>query len=334
MTLRILVTGAAGFIGAHAARQLALLGHQVVGCDNFNDYYDPRLKHDRVAHLLRPLQIPCAKVDVADLDALRQLMRQHRVDTVLHLAAQAGVRHSLQAPQSYLHSNLLGFGQVLEACRRQGVAHLVYASSSSVYGARHDAPFKESDRCDQPVSLYAATKLANELMASSHAQVHGLRCTGLRLFTVYGPWGRPDMACFSFARKLRQGEVLPLFEGGTLWRDFTYVDDTVQAICRLLQSPALPGQARHEVFNIGHHQPVQVKDFVQVLAQQLGCTPQVESLPMQPGDVPVTCADNTQLLARLGHWAHTPLADGLGRFARWLAEWEPLETSPLLQAAA
>lgn len=303
------------------AARLAQQGWQVVGADVFNTYYDPALKHARVHALLDPWGVRCERLDVTDLADLQACMARHHVTHVIHLAAQAGVRHSLREPSSYLHSNLLGFGQVLQACQRQGVAHLVYASSSSVYGERTEAPFRESDRCDRPASLYAATKLANEMMAHSQAATLGLHCTGLRLFTVYGPWGRPDMACMSFAQKMLRGEPITLYDGGSLWRDFTYIDDTVDAITRLLTLPHRePERAR--VFNVGHHRPVQVRDFVRVLAQVLDCEPIVIDQPRPSSDVPITCADSTQLCAHIGPWEHTPLTEGLTRFAHWLRTWE------------
>lgn len=317
----VLVTGAAGFIGAHVAARLAQQGWRVAGCDIFNSYYDPALKRARVQALLTPLGVPCDTLDIGDLAALRDCMARHQVTHVIHLAAQAGVRHSLHEPASYLHSNLLGFGNVLQACQRQGVAHLLYASSSSVYGERTEAPFRESDRCDRPASLYAATKMANELMAHSQAATLGLPCTGLRLFTVYGPWGRPDMACMSFAQKMRRGQPITLYDGGTLWRDFTYIDDTVDAIVRLLKRPEHDSE-RARVFNVGHHRPVQVRDFVQALAQVLGCEPTLIDQPRPSSDVPITCADSTQLQAHIGAWSHTPLHIGLERFAHWLLAWE------------
>ncbi len=322
---RILVTGAAGFIGAHTAAELARAGHQVVGVDSFNAYYEPRLKHDRVAALLGPLGVPCERLDLCDAAATRALIVDGRFDAVIHLAAQAGVRHSIKAPADYIQSNLVGFGHVIEACREAGVPHLLYASSSSVYGNRRDAPFRETDRVDRPASLYAATKIANELIAHTYASIHGLRSTGLRFFTVYGPWGRPDMAYFSFSRRIRAGQPITLFAEGQLLRDFTYVDDIVAAIVGLLNAPA-PGSAATEsdIYNLGHHVPVKVVDFVRTLEDALGLKAQVEFGPMQPGDVPVTCADDGRLRTRIGDWASTPLDVGLGRFARWIEAWEPL----------
>lgn len=320
-----LVTGAAGFVGAHVAARLAEGGHRVTGVDSFNAYYDPRLKHDRVAALLTPRGVPCHALDLCDGPATHALFAEGRFDAVIHLAAQAGVRHSIHAPADYIQSNLVGFGHVIEACRQQAVPHLLYASSSSVYGSRRDAPFRETDRVDRPASLYAATKIANELIAHTYASIHGLRSTGLRFFTVYGPWGRPDMAYFTFSRRIRAGQPITLFAEGQLLRDFTYIDDIVDAVLGLLHAP-VPAErpVESEIFNLGHHVPVKVIDFVRTLEDALGLTARIEFGPMQPGDVPVTCADDGRLRARIGDWACTPLDDGLRRFARWIEGWEPL----------
>ncbi|MFM9881091.1 MAG: NAD-dependent epimerase/dehydratase family protein [Burkholderiaceae bacterium] len=330
MANRVLVTGAAGFIGAHAAAALHDGGWHVLACDNFNPYYSPQLKHDRVAALLTPRGIACAAVDISDAPALNALFAQHQPSHVLHLAAQAGVRHSLVDPGAYVQSNLVGFGHVLEACRHGQVQHLAYASSSSVYGARNQTPFRETDAVTQPTSLYAATKAANELMAHSYAHLFALPSTGLRFFTVYGPWGRPDMAYFSFARNIRAGQPITLFAGGELQRDFTYIADVVQAITQLLAQPApalrpeLQLAAPHTVCNIGNRQPVTVLEFVRLLEAALGRKAQLQFAPMQPGDVPLTSADTTRLKAWTGFEPHTPLGEGLKTFARWLEGWEPL----------
>ena len=325
MAQNILVTGAAGFIGAHVAAELARAGHRVTGVDNFNTYYEPRLKQDRVAALLQPLGVPCQRQDLCDGAATRELIVKGSFDAVIHLAAQAGVRHSIKAPADYIQSNLVGFANVIEACREAGVPHLLYASSSSVYGNRTDAPFRESDRVDRPASLYAATKIANELIAHTYASIHGLRSTGLRFFTVYGPWGRPDMAYFSFSRRIRAGQPITLFAEGQLLRDFTYIDDIVDAVVGLLNAPAPAAAAKEsDVYNLGHHVPVTVNDFVRTLEAALGLKAIIEYGPMQPGDVPVTCADDGRLRERIGDWATTPLDVGLGRFARWIEGWEPV----------
>lgn len=335
----LLVTGAAGFIGAHAAAALARAGHRVTGCDSFNGYYPVALKHARVSELLAPLGVLVERLDLSDMAATQAFFSRHGFDAVLHLAAQAGVRHSVQAPMDYVQSNLLGFGAVLEACRRHGVQHLLYASSSSVYGRRDNdaAPtgFRETDRTDQPASFYAATKQANEAMARATAAVHGLPVTGLRFFTVYGPWGRPDMAYWSFAQRLRRGEPLQLFGRGELRRDFTFIDDVTDALVRLVARGAPQADAEgvpSELFNVGHHHPVRVIDFVRQLESVLGCPAQIEFAPLQAGDVPDTCADPARLIAAIGPWPCTPLHDGLSAFAQWLQRWESLPR-PLLAAA-
>jgi UDP-glucuronate 4-epimerase len=318
----ILVTGAAGFIGAHVAARLRTLGHTVVGCDNFNDYYAPALKAARVEALLGPLGVACERVELADPSAVRSLFDRLHPGIVVHVAAQAGVRYSLTHPEPYIQSNLVGFANILEASRQGSVDHLVYASSSSVYGECHEMPFRESQPTDSPVSLYAATKKANELMAHAYSHVHGLRATGLRFFTVYGPWGRPDMAYFSFAEKIRAGEALPVFAEGKLQRDFTYIDDIVEGVVRITLSARPDYAPAHEVFNIGNHTPVTVLEFIRTLSDLMGRQPEFRFLPMQPGDVPVTCADVDKLRARVGFQPSTPLRDGLARFVEWFDAWK------------
>ena len=332
-TSPILVTGAAGFIGAYVASRLRALGHDVVGCDNFNDYYDPALKHARVAALLTPVGVPCEAVDVADTAALTELFERHRPTRVVHLAAQAGVRYSITHPQAYVSANLVGFANVLEAARLGRVEHLVYASSSSVYGDSVQTPFEESQRTDAPVSLYAATKKANEAMAHAYSHVHGMRCTGLRFFTVYGPWGRPDMAYFSFAQRLVAGDALPVFADGMLQRDFTYIDDITEGVVRLALSQRRAGDPAYEIFNIGNHEPVTVLDFIQTLSSLLGVTPRLEFLPMQPGDVRATFANVDKLRARVGFEPSTPLREGLAKFVQWFEAWRRPTASPPLPLA-
>lgn len=320
---RILVTGAAGFVGSFVAARLASMGHQVVGCDNFNDYYDPRLKDDRVAALLAPAGIECVRLDIADSGALMALFERVRPTLVVHLAAQAGVRYSLQNPAAYIQSNLVGFGNILEACRQHGIGHLLYASSSSVYGSNAKVPFSETDRVDEPVSLYAATKKANELMAHSYSHLYGFPATGLRFFTVYGPWGRPDMAYFSFTEKMVRGERIPVFAEGKLTRDFTYIDDIVEGVVRLLfkPQPAAPDKVAHAVFNIGNNQPVMVLDFIHTLERVLGVDAELDFQPMQPGDVPATHADTTRLQDWVGYKPSTSLETGLTHYRDWYRSW-------------
>jgi len=319
----ILVTGAAGFVGSFVAARLAAMGHLVTGCDNFNDYYDPRLKEDRVAALLAPAGIECARLDIADNAALVELFERVRPTLVVHLAAQAGVRYSLLNPAAYIQSNLVGFGNILEACRQHQIDHLLYASSSSVYGSNAKVPFSESDRVDEPVSLYAATKKANELMAHSYSHLYGFPATGLRFFTVYGPWGRPDMAYFSFTEKMVKGEAIPIFAEGKLTRDFTYIDDIVEGVVRLLFKPQLKhdNNVRHAVFNIGNDHPVTVLDFVQTLEHVLGIRAKLNFQPMQAGDVPATHADTGRLQDWVGYKPSTSLNEGLTRYRDWYNGW-------------
>lgn len=320
---KILVTGAAGFIGSYVAARLCDMGFDVIGCDNFNDYYAPKLKRDRVNAMLAPRGIVCSVLDIADALQLGELFDTHRPSLVVHLAAQAGVRYSLENPAAYIQSNLVGFANVLEACRKQPVRHLVYASSSSVYGANVKVPFHEDDRTDHPVSLYAATKKSNELMAYAISHLYGLPTTGLRFFTVYGPWGRPDMAYFSFTQKMLAGETIPVFAKGKLERDFTYIDDIVEGVTRLLLKPPVlaANTPPHAVFNIGNHQPVQVMDFIHTLERVLKVTAKIEFLPMQPGDVPATYADITRLQDWVGFAPSTALETGLRRFSQWYRPW-------------
>lgn len=314
---RILVTGAAGFVGSHVATRLAAMGHQVVGCDNFNDYYDPQLKHDRIAALLAPAGIACERVELADAAAVEALFARVAPTLVVHLAAQAGVRYSLINPGAYIQSNLVGFGNILEASRKAGIGHLLYASSSSVYGANAKVPFSEDDQTDEPVSLYAATKKSNELMAHAYSQLYKLPATGLRFFTVYGPWGRPDMAYYSFTEKMVRGQQIGVFAEGKLTRDFTYIDDIVEGVVRLLFKPNIGEAVPHAVFNIGNDQPVTVLEFIATLERALGVEARKDFQPMQPGDVPATHADTRKLRQWVGFAPSTSLAQGLERFAAW-----------------
>ena len=319
----MLVTGAAGFIGSSLASRLARMGLRVAACDNFNAYYSPGLKHERVQALLAPHDIRCEAVELADMPQVERLFERVRPAYVVHLAAQAGVRYSIENPGAYVQSNLVAFANVLEACRQYKPRHLVYASSSSVYGASLAPPFRENDRTDEPVSFYAATKKANEALAHSYSHLFGLATTGLRFFTVYGPWGRPDMAYFSFAQKMLKGETIPVYAQGALERDFTYIDDIVEGIVRVLAKPAaaLGGGAPHMVFNIGNHQPVRVLDFIAALEEVVGVRARIQFLPMQAGDVPVTCADTSRLREWVGFAPATLLKDGLRHFLEWLVAW-------------
>jgi UDP-glucuronate 4-epimerase len=320
----VLVTGAAGFIGSFVAARLADMGLPVIGCDNFNDYYSPKLKHDRVAALLRPNGIRCEKVELAEAAQVERLFERFRPSYVIHLAAQAGVRYSLEDPAAYIQSNIVAFSNMLEACRRWRPRHLVYASSSSVYGANRKAPFHEDDRTDEPASLYAATKKSNELMAYSYSHLFGLPATGLRFFTVYGPWGRPDMAYFSFTRKMLRGEPIPVFAEGKLTRDFTYINDIVEGVVRVLMKPkdANAGAAPHQILNIGNHQSVRVIDFISTLEKVLGVKANLHYLPMQPGDVPTTDADIGRLQELTGFVPGTSLDEGLTHFRDWYLGWD------------
>lgn len=317
-TKTILVTGAAGFIGSHLAQRLASMGYRVVGCDNFNDYYSPELKRRRVQALLTPMDIPCSMVDLADPGQVQGLFERVRPGIVVHLAAQAGVRHSLTAPEAYVQSNLVAFMHVMEACRRQPVGKLLYASSSSVYGDNAKIPFNEDDRTDAPVSLYAATKKSNELMAYSYGHLFGIANTGMRFFTAYGAWGRPDMAYFGFLSKMLRGEPVTVFGEGQLSRDFTYIDDIIEAIVLLLAKPApTPNNA---VFNIGNGKPVRVLDLIRTLERVSGLRARLDFQPSPPGDVAITYADTSRLLSHTGFAPATPLEVGIERFYRWYVD--------------
>jgi len=333
MTGSVLVTGAAGFIGAAVVQRLLARGDRVVGLDNLNAYYDPALKRARLERLeaaAQPGQFRFAELDVADAGALSALVAAEITDRVIHLAAQAGVRYSIENPAVYIQSNLVGFGAVLEACRHQGVAHLVYASSSSVYGGNRQMPFSEQHAVNHPVSLYAATKKANELMAHTYSHLYGLPATGLRFFTVYGPWGRPDMAPMLFARAILAGEPIRVFNQGRMQRDFTYIDDIAEGVIRCLDKPATadlyfdplhpdPATAAvpHRLFNIGNSQPIELLRFIEVLEQALGREAIRDLQPMQPGDVPATAADTSALEAWVGFRPITPIETGVERFAAW-----------------
>jgi UDP-glucuronate 4-epimerase len=321
--MKVLVTGAAGFIGYHVARRLAVTKRcEVLGVDNLGDYYDVGLKRARLAELGTLEKFRFVQQDFADAEKFAGLLASFKPDYVAHLGAQPGVRYSLENPAAYVHSNLVGFSSVLEACRRTPPKHLVYASSSSVYGAAAKAPYREDDNTDAPVSFYGATKKSNELAAYSYAHLHGLNVTGLRFFTVYGPWGRPDMAPTLFARAISEGKPLKLFNHGKNLRDFTYVDDIVDGVVRALlypphERPAPPAR----IFNLGHHRPVETLLFVKMLEQLLGRPAQVELLPPQPGDMLETCADLTRVQAAIGFTPKVALEDGLRRFVEWFRQY-------------
>ena len=317
--MKILLTGAAGFIGAATARRLLDRGDTVVGLDNLNDYYDPALKHGRLDLLSPHANFQFIKMDLADRSGLAQLFTTEQFDRVVHLAAQAGVRYSLQNPSAYVDSNLVGFVNVLEGCRNHSIQHLVYASSSSVYGGNTKMPFSESDNVDHPVSLYAATKKANELMAHTYSHLFSVPTTGLRFFTVYGPWGRPDMALFLCTKAILEGKPIKVFNHGDMRRDFTYIDDIVESVIRALDKTATPAEssAPYRVFNIGNNQPVQLLDFIGCVESALGMTAQKELLPMQDGDVPATFADTQALNDWVGFTPATPIAHGVQRFVDW-----------------
>lgn len=318
--MKVLVTGVCGFIGMHTAKRLLARGDEVCGLDNLNDYYEVSLKEARLAQLESSPGFRFSRLDVADRVALPEFFREHAPQRVIHLAAQAGVRYSLTNPNAYIDSNLVGFGNILEACRHAGVEHLVYASSSSVYGANSKQPFSVSDNVDHPVSLYAATKKANELMAHVYSHLYRLPCTGLRFFTVYGPWGRPDMAIFLFTRAILEGRPIDVFNQGKMKRDFTYVDDIVEGVVRVLD--AVPGgQPPSRLYNIGNHDPVELLDFIGVLEDCLGRKAERRLLPMQPGDVPETFADVEELTRDVGFSPDTPIREGIRRFTDWYREY-------------
>jgi len=326
----VLVTGAAGFIGFHVARRLVESGHAVVGLDNLNAYYDPGLKKARLAELAKSKDFRFARLDLADRAGMTTLFSEHRFPFVVHLAAQAGVRHSLVDPHAYVDANLVGFANVLEGCRHNGCRHLLYASSSSVYGSNTKMPFSVHDNVDHPLSLYGASKKANELMAHAYAHLYGLPATGLRFFTVYGPWGRPDMAVWLFAAAIIDGRPIKLFNNGNMRRDFTYVDDVTEAVVRLVSHAPGVGTSRTagvpdpgtsaapwRVYNIGNNQPVELLEVVRLLEEAIGKKAKRELLPMQPGDVLATYADVDDLMREVDFRPATPIAEGITRFIEW-----------------
>ena len=331
---KVLVTGAAGFIGFHLAKQLLANGHDVTGLDNLNDYYDVTLKSARLRQLEGNPGFRFARADLVDREAMERLFAEGDFQVVVHLAAQAGVRHSLNHPHAYVDSNLVGFINILEGCRHHQVRHLVFASSSSVYGANTCIPFSVHHNVDHPVSLYAATKKANELMAHSYASLYGLPATGLRFFTVYGPWGRPDMAYFSFTRAILAGQPIDVFNNGRMQRDFTYIDDVVEGVARVMDripspDPAWSGDrpdpgtsyAPYRIYNIGNNRPVELLRFIEVLEECLGKKAVKNLLPMQAGDVPATCADVDDLMRDVGFQPSTSVEEGIRRFVEWFREY-------------
>jgi UDP-glucuronate 4-epimerase len=337
--VHILVTGAAGFIGYHLCSRLAELGHSVVGLDNLNDYYSPRLKSDRLSQLSPYANFRFEKGDLADADALARLFAGEQFTQVVNLAAQAGVRYSLVNPGAYVQSNLVGFANVLENCRRTEVRHLVYASSSSVYGLNTGLPFSTAQNVDHPISLYAASKKSNELLAHSYSYLYSLPTTGLRFFTVYGPWGRPDMALFIFTKAILEGRPIPVFNEGKMQRDFTYIDDIVTGLVRAIEQTARPSQvwnpaqpqpaescAPYRLYNIGNNRPVALLEFIRTLERVIGKKAILELLPMQAGDVPSTCADIDSFAQATGFRPSTPLAVGIENFVRWYKEYYAVES--------
>jgi UDP-glucuronate 4-epimerase len=330
----IFVTGAAGFIGFHVSKRLLERDETIVGIDNLNDYYDPALKLARLDILRKFERFEFVRADIADRAAIDELFARHKPQRVVHLAAQAGVRYSLTNPHAYTESNITGFLNILEGCRHHAVEHLVYASSSSVYGANTKQPFSEHDNIDHPVSLYAATKKANELMAHTYAHLFGVASTGLRFFTVYGPWGRPDMALFRFTRGILAGEAIPVYNEGRMIRDFTFVDDVVEGVVRVLDHRAEPdlawtgdapdparSYAPYRVFNIGNNRPVLLLDYIAALEQALGKKATLDLLPMQPGDVVSTRADVTELEKAVDFRPATTIAEGIARFVTWYKDY-------------
>ena len=332
--MKILVTGTAGFIGSHVAKQLLARGDEVIGLDNLNDYYDVSLKEARLAPLLENAAYTHDYADLADREAIERLFAAHQPERVIHLAAQAGVRYAATNPHVYVQSNVTGFLHVLEGCRHHGVQHLVFASTSSVYGANTDMPFTEHKSTEHPLTLYAASKKANEMMAHSYAHLYGIPCTGLRFFTVYGPWGRPDMALFLFTKAILAGEPIKVFNHGQHSRSFTYVDDIVAGVIRACDKPATPdtawnalqpnparSNAPYRIFNIGSSQNTPLMRYIEVLENELGKKAQLEMLPLQAGDVPDTFADCTDLETELGYSPKVNVEEGVANFVRWYREF-------------
>ncbi len=332
--LKVLVTGAAGFIGFHTSKYLLERGDVVVGIDNINDYYDPKIKLSRLEILEKYENFNFQKMDIANKEAVEKLFAEEQFDAVINLAAQAGVRYSLQNPHAYMESNIIGFLNILEGVRHNNVGHLVYASSSSVYGANTLQPFSEHHNIDHPVSLYAASKKSNELMAHSYSHLYGIKTTGLRFFTVYGPWGRPDMALFLFTKGILDGEPINIFNNGNMIRDFTYIDDIVEGIVRVMDNPPsgnpewsgdkpdpATSYTNYRVFNIGNNKPVKLMDFVEAIEKAVGKEAIKNFMPLQAGDVPSTCADVSELEKAVGFKPNTPVQQGIDNFVAWYREY-------------
>lgn len=328
--MHIMITGVAGFIGSTLALRLLDRGDKVYGIDNMNDYYDVTLKQARLDRFMEHKNFTFQKLDIADRKGMVRLFEENKFDAVMNLAAQAGVRYSIENPYAYVDANLVGFANILEGCRHSKVGHLVFASSSSVYGANTKLPFSEHDNVDHPVSLYAASKKANELMAHSYAHLYGLSCTGLRFFTVYGPWGRPDMALFKFTKGILEGSPIPVFNRGKMVRDFTYIDDIVEGVIRTIDQPAqanpewtgespdsATSYAPYRVYNIGNNQPVELMRYIEVLEQCLEKKAELDLMPMQDGDVPATYANTDELQQAVGFKPETPVETGIARFVEW-----------------
>ncbi len=318
---RFLITGCSGFIGFHLSKRLLEEGNEVIGLDSLNDYYDLKLKTDRLAILQKNRHFSFYKGSVENLELLENIFMQHRFDVVIHMAAQAGVRYSLKNPYQYVHTNVTGFLNILECCKTWKINHLLYASSSSVYGANGSIPFSEQDCTEKPVNIYAATKKANELMAYSYSHIYKLPVTGLRFFTVYGPWGRPDMAVFTFTEAIVKGKPIEVYNYGNMKRDFTYIDDVVESMVRLIKKgpPALPLPC--EVYNIGNHKPVEVKYLIDCLERQLGIPAKKVFLPMQPGEVPETYADIDGLKKAINYQPRISIEEGIKRFVSWYKDY-------------
>ena len=335
--MKVLVTGAAGFIGSALSIRLLNRGDEVIGIDNHNDYYDPNLKEARLARHINHENYTHIRMDIEDGKAVKGLFKERQFDGVVNLAAQAGVRYSIENPLAYINTNIVGFGHILEGCRHSKIGHLVYASSSSVYGSNTKMPFSVHDNVDHPLSLYAASKKANELMAHTYSNLYDLPTTGLRFFTVYGPWGRPDMALFKFTKAMLLGEKIPVFNYGKHRRDFTYVDDIVEGVIRVLDRPAMSNpnwqgsqpdsassKAPWRIYNIGNNSPVELMDYIEALEEALGIKADKELLPLQPGDVPDTFADMNDLVAEFGYKPKMEVKHGVANFVAWYKQYHSL----------